>query len=230
MRFNVLTIFPEIFNSYFQESILARALKKKIIQVKFHNIRDYSESKHKAVDDRPYGGGLGMVMKIDPIFKALKKIKIKNRVIVFSPRGKILTQKKIDEYSKLNQLTMICGRYEGIDERVHKLADEVVSIGDYILMGGEIPALIVIEAATRLIPGALGVLDEIKTKPKFRIEERKKELKKRIWGFSEFPQYTRPEIFSPDQGKTKWRTPKELLSGDHKKIQEWRARHTKIII
>lgn len=234
MRFDILTIFPEILEPYFKESLLARAQKEKLIDIRLHNIRDYSENKHKSVDDRPYGGGLGMVLKIEPIFKALKKVKLKGknkkiRVIVFSPRGKTLTQKKVHSYSKLDQLIMISGRYEGIDERVHNLADEVVSVGDYILMGGEIAALAAVESVCRLVPGVIGVMDKIKTKPKFRRKERKQEMIERIWGFSEYPQYTRPEIFSPD-GKKKWRVPKVLLGGDHKKIKEWRDKNTIIII
>ncbi len=233
MRFDIITIFPEIFSSYFKESILARAEKNKLIKIKVHNLRDYSENLHGVVDDRPYGGGLGMVLKVEPIFRALKKIKWKSKkktkVIVFSPRGKILTQKKVFDYSKLDRLIMISGRYEGIDERVNKLADEIISIGDYVLMGGEIPALTIVESVSRLIPGVIGVMDDIKTKSKFRIKERKQELKERIWGFSEFPQYTRPSVFSPNK-QIKWPVPKVLLSGDHKKIKEWRDKNTKIII
>ncbi|MBI3458772.1 tRNA (guanosine(37)-N1)-methyltransferase TrmD [Candidatus Azambacteria bacterium] len=230
--FDVITIFPEILDSYLKESILARAEKKKLIKIKFHNLREYTDDRYQMTDDRPYGGGSGMVLKIEPIFKALKAIKLKAKnkkakIILFSPRGKVLNQQTIDRYSRLDQLIMICGRYEGIDERVNKLVDEVVSVGDYILMGGELPAITVVESVSRLIPGVLGVLDELKNKSKARIKERKKELKEHIWGFTDFPQYTRPEVFSVD-GKKKWRVPKELMTGNHKKIKEWREKHTKM--
>jgi len=233
MRFDIVTIFPEILDSYLKESILARAEKKKLIKIKFHNLRDYSTDRHQIVDDRPYGGGSGMVLKIEPIFRALKKIKSKKKgdkikVILFSPRGKVFNQQTVDRYSKLDQVIMICGRYEGIDERVNKLADEIVSVGDYILMGGELPAITVVESVSRLIPGVLGVLDDLKDKPQARIDERKKELKEHVWGFTDFPQYTRPEVFSSDD-KKKWRVPKELMMGDHQKIKEWREKHTRIM-
>ncbi|HPD19787.1 MAG TPA: tRNA (guanosine(37)-N1)-methyltransferase TrmD [Candidatus Pacearchaeota archaeon] len=212
MQFDIITIFPDIFDSYLKESLLKKALDKKLLKVKIHNLRDYSSDKRKRVDDRPYGGGLGMVMMIEPVARALKKIKKKNsRIILFTPRGKIFNQKKANQLKKYNQIILICGRYEGIDERVKKLADEEISIGEYDLMGGELPALVVIETMARLIPGVIG---------------KKELLKERVTkngGFIEYPQYTRPEVFNS------WKVPKVLLSGNHKKIQEWRDKRKKII-
>lgn len=238
MRFDIITIFPEILESYLKESLLSRAQKEKRLAVKFTNLRDYSGNKHRVTDDRPYGGGLGMVVKVEPVYRAIEAIKKKTKsrtgkkkkvkVIVFSPRGIKLTQKKVYEYSKLDQLIMVSGRYEGIDERVHDLADEVVSIGDYILMGGELPAMVVVESVARLIPGVIGVMDKVKTKTKMQRIERKKELVKRIWGYSEYPQYTRPPEFKSLKGK-KLKVPEVLLQGDHKKIQAWRDAHTTIV-
>lgn len=214
MKFDIITIFPEIFNSYFSESLIDRGQRKKLIKVNIHNLRDWTSDKHKTVDDKPFGGGMGMVMKIDPIFKAVKKIKKgkKTKVVLFTPRGKKFNQKMAYQFSKLNRLILICGRYEGVDERVAKhIADIELSIGDYDLMGGELPAMIVIESVSRLIPGVLGKKELLKE----RITKEK--------GFIEYVQYTRPEIFN------KWRVPKVLLSGNHKKIEEWRKKHRKII-
>ncbi|MCK4454080.1 tRNA (guanosine(37)-N1)-methyltransferase TrmD [Candidatus Parcubacteria bacterium] len=225
MRFDIITIFPEIFDSYFKESLIFRAQKKKLIQIKVHNLRDYTNNRHQVVDDRPFGGGFGMVMKIEPIFKAVKSIKSRvksqeSRVILFTPRGRKFNQKTAYQLSKNDQLILICGRYEGIDERVAKIADMEVSIGDYDLMGGELPAMIVIETVSRLIPGV------IKSQ---LLKERIPSVRGRAGrGFIEYPQYTRPEVFSPKKGVS-WKAPKILLSGDHKKIQEWRKKHQKII-
>ncbi len=236
IKFDIITIFPEIFNSYFSESLILRALKKKLIKINTHNLRDWTFDRHKTVDDRPFGGGLGMVMKIEPIFKAVKKLKKKKKakVILFTPRGKKFNQKMACQFSKLDQLILICGRYEGVDERVAKhIADVELSIGDYDLMGGELPAMVVIETVARLIPGVLG-------KPKLLKERITKEK-----GFIEYPQYTRPEVFSPSPslslpaGKAglrragkkgaNWRVPKVLLSGNHKEIEKWRKKHRKVI-
>ena len=214
IKFNIITIFPNIFDSYFKESLIARAQKNKLIDIKIHNLRDYTSDKHKTVDDKPFGGGLGMTMKVEPIFRAIKSIKKKKKtkVILFTPRGKKFDQKTAYNLSKMDQLIFICGRYEGVDERVaKKIADIELSIGDYVLMGGEIPALVVIESITRLIPGAIGkkeLLTERITKSK---------------GFLEYVQYTRPEIFN------NWKVPKVLLSGDHKKIEKWKKEHGKVI-
>lgn len=219
MKFDIITIFPEIFDFYLNQSLLGKAQKNKVFKVKAHNLRDFTNDKHKTVDDKPFGGGRGMVLKIGPVYKAIKKIKAKKgktKVVLFSPRGKKFDQKMATNWSKLDQLVLICGRYEAIDERVIKFVDEVVSIGDYVLMGGELPALVMMESIIRLLPGAVGNSEAL-------IEERITKDK----AFTEYPQYTRPEIFEAN-GK-KLRAPKVLLSGDHKKIQEWRDKHTKII-
>lgn len=210
MRFDIITIFPKIFDSYFNESILARAQKSKLIEIKTHNLRDYTEDKHNTVDDSPYGGGPGMVMRADVIATAVAKLKSKNekgksRIILFSPAGKKFTQKDAQRLSKYNQLVLVCGRYEGIDNRVEKyLADEIFSVGDFVLSGGEIPAMALVESVSRLIKGVLGKSESI--------EEKR-------YGIG-VPAFTRPEEVVI-KGKKRI-VPKVLLSGDHKKIEEWR--------
>lgn len=210
MTFDVLTIFPEIFDSFLKESLLAKAKEKKLIQINIHNLRDFAEGKHRMVDDTPYGGGPGMVLKIEPIYKAVKKIKTKRAKVIFlSPRGKKFTQKTAQKWAKeLKQLIIISGRYEGIDERVKNISSETISVGDFITLGGEVPAMAIIEAVARLKPGVVGKKTSIE-KPNF-------------------PQYTRPEIFSPKKG-IKWPVPKVLVSGNHKKIEEWRKKKAKEI-
>ena len=160
MRFDILTIFPEIFDSYFNISILKKAQKKKLIKIYTHNLRKWTFDRHQTVDDCPYGGGMGMIFKVEPIFKAvkdLKKKKIKKRrVVLFSPKGDKLTQKKAKRLSKYDQLILICPRYEGVDERVAQyIADEEISIGEYVLTGGELPAMILVDAVSRFIPGVI---------------------------------------------------------------------------
>ena len=219
MVFDIITIFPEIFDSYLRESLIARAQKKRLIKIKVHNLRKWAGNRHQIIDDKPYGGGLGMVLKVEPIYRVVKEIK-KNKeakVILFTPRGKKFNQKIAYQLSKLNQIIMICGRYEGVDERVAKhIADLELSIGDYDLMGGDLPAMVIIETVARLIPRVLG-------KPELLKERITKEK-----GFIEYPQYTRPEIFETSDCK-KLKTPKVLLSGHHKKIAEWRKKHRKVI-
>jgi tRNA (guanine37-N1)-methyltransferase len=213
MRFDILTIFPDIFDSYLSESLFKRAQKNKLVSVRTHNIRDFTDDKHHKVDDRPFGGGPGMVLKVQPIWTAIKKLsqtksrkgKIRTRTILFSTRGKKLDAAVAKRLSKYDRLILICGRYEGVDERVAEyIADEEISIGDYVLSGGELAALVLMEAVSRQIPGFLG----------------KEESLEEING--SFPTYTRPEIFVPQKGKKKWNVPKVLVSGDHKKIDEWR--------
>lgn len=219
IKFDVITVLPEIFTSYLGESLIARAQKKKLIKINIHNLRKWTTDNHKTVDGRPFGGGLGMVLMVEPIYKAIKQIKKdkKAKVILFTPRGQKFTQKLATKLSKQNQIIFICGRYEGVDQRVaEKLADVEISIGDYDLMGGELPAMVCIEAISRLVPGVLG-------KPQL--------LKERITksgGFIEYAQYTRPEIFKTKDGKN-WKVPPVLLSGDHKKIEEWKSSHGKAI-
>lgn len=215
--FNILTIYPTIFDSYFSLAIIKKAIDKKIIKINIHNLRDYSCDNYRSVDDKPYGGGAGMILRVDIIFKAIQKIlkkgKIKSRIIVFSAKGKTLNQKDLERLKKYDNITFICGRFEGIDQRViDKIADEEISIGNYILAGGEIPTLIMVEGITRLLPKVLGNIESLKEES-FKDED-----------FLEAGQYTRPEKFYPDSKNKKkvWRVPKVLLSGNHKKIQEYR--------
>jgi tRNA (guanine37-N1)-methyltransferase len=248
IKFDVLTIFPNIFDSYLNESFIKKARQSGLLEIDIHDIRQFTCDARKSVDDRPYGGGLGMVLKVEPILKTLanflkldfkgSKIKIvpkkreKTKMILFTPRGKQFDQKMAYRFSKLDRLVMICGRYEGVDERVAKnIADMEVSVGPYDLMGGELPAMIVMETIARLVPGVLG-------KPDFLKERVSKEK-----GFIEGVQYTRPEAFDPSpfaiKGKTVkrsaakprlWRVPEVLLQGNHKKICKWREEHQKNIL
>ncbi len=208
-----------MFDSYIQESLISRAQEKRLIKITTHNLRDFADDARGTVDGRPFGGGLGMVLKPEPIFKALKKIKKakKAKIILFTPRGKKFTQKLANQFSKLDQIIFICGRYEGVDQRVaEKMADIELSIGDYDLMGGELPAMVAIESISRLVPGVLGK------------EALLKERITKSGGFIEYAQYTRPEVFEPQKGK-KWRVPKVLIQGDHKKIEAWKNQHGKVI-
>ncbi|MFA5358675.1 MAG: tRNA (guanosine(37)-N1)-methyltransferase TrmD [Patescibacteria group bacterium] len=211
MLFDIITIFPRIFDSYINESILKIAQKKKKVKIRIHNLREVTADRHHTVDDRPYGGGPGMLLMVEPFYKTLKKIKRaeKTHVIMFDPAGKKFDQKMAQKFLTYDQIIMLCGRYEGFDERIKKLVDERISTGDYVLSGGEIPAMTVIEATTRLIPGVLG-----------KHESTKEETFSGDKNYKEYPHYTRPGVFTA--GKQKWRVPKILLSGDHKKIAEWR--------
>jgi len=213
MRFDILTIFPKIFDSYFSETIIKRALKKKLIQINMHNIRDFTTDKHHTVDDRPYGGGPGMIFKLEPIFQALKKInrRKKSKIVVLTPTGKQFNQQMANRFAKLDQLILIAGRYEGIDARVDKLVSDKVSIGPYVLSGGELPAMVIIEAVTRLIPGVLGHKDSAKS-DSFTLNKE----------YLEYPQYTRPAKFK------KWSAPSVLLTGNHKLIEAWRKKKSNI--
>jgi len=211
ISFDIITIFPHIFDSYFKESIIKRAQEQKRISINIYDLRNYTKDKHKTVDDKPYGGGPGMALMIEPVFKAVENLKNKKKVrkrkqkvILFSANGKKFDQKMANKFSKLDQLIMICGRYEGVDERIAKhIADEEISIGDYILTGGEIPTMVVVDAVSRLIPGVLGKQESL--------EEKK----------GSYPVYTRPETFKD------WKVPEVLLSGNHKKIKEWRKKHSR---
>lgn len=218
IRFDILTLFPESF-SYFDQSILKKAKEKKLIEIKIWNLRDFAINKHKTTDDYPYGGGPGMVMKIEPIYYAIKKIKKeyrtkKRKVILTDLRGRIFNQRLAKELSKEKNLIIICGHYEGVDERVKKLVDLSISIGKYVLTGGELPAMIIVDAVSRYIKGVL--------KNPLSLEE------ERYGTLKSTPVYTRPEIFITDEG-LKLKVPKILLSGDHKKIEEWRRKHSKEI-
>lgn len=217
IKFDVITIFPKIFDSYFSESIIKRAKTKGFINIKINNLREYAENKHNTVDDTPYGGGAGMIMKIEPIYNCLKEItankikkKPKTRIILFSAKGKKYTQRDAERLLQYENIILLCGRYEGVDERVaENLCDEEVSIGEFVLTGGEIPAMALIDSVTRLIPGVLGNDESIK------VESHSQE------GYLEYPQYTKPEDFLG------WKVPAVLLSGNHQKIAEWRKDNIK---
>jgi len=210
MRVDILTIFPEIFESgYLKAGILGKAIEKGLITVGIVNIREFADDPHHSTDDRPYGGGEGMVMKPEPIVKAVEslgKAEGNEARILLSPQGERFDQRLAWEFSRYDRLILICGRYEGVDERVKELCvDREVSIGDYVLSGGEVAALVVIDAVARLIPGVLGNYDSV-------MEDSFKD------GLLEYPHYTRPREF---RGKT---VPDVLLCGDHKKIRDWRRK------
>ena len=203
MKFDVLTLFPEMFVSL-KQSILGKAIEKNLIDINLINIRDFSKDKHKKVDDTPYGGGAGMVIKPDVVYDAYKSIKKENaKVIYMSPQGKTLNQKNVEDLSKESHLIILCGHYEGIDQRVlDKIVDEEISIGDYVLTGGEIPAMVLIDSVCRYIDGVLN----------------QESIKEESFsnGLLEYPQYTRPEIFEGQK------VPEILLSGHHENIEKWR--------
>ncbi|WP_353684846.1 tRNA (guanosine(37)-N1)-methyltransferase TrmD [Thermodesulfovibrio sp. 3907-1M] len=209
MKFEVLTIFPEIIECYIKHGVLGKALNKGIVEVKVYNLRDFTSDKHKKVDDYPYGGGAGMVMQIEPFYNAIMHLKADEKprkLVLLSPQGRKFTQKLAQKFMEESKaMVLICGRYEGIDERVKAFVDEEVSIGDYVLSGGELAALVIIDSVVRLIPGALG--DELSA-----VED------SFMKGFLDYPHYTRPEDFKG------MKVPEVLLSGDHKKIALWRKR------
>ena len=212
IQFDVITLFPEIVEPYVGASILGRAQKAKLIEIKAHNLRDWTTDKHKTVDDTPYGGGAGMVMKVEPFEKAVKKVKRrlkKTRVIVTAASGKTFTQEDAKRLAGYDQLIFLCGRYEGIDHRVTEhIADEALSIGNYVLTGGDLPAMVMIDAIARMVPG---VIEAESLASESHTQE----------GFLEYPQYTKPEDYKG------WKVPKILLSGDHKKIAQWREEQAK---
>jgi len=206
LRFDIVSIFPGMFESPVGDSIIQRAREEGLLDLRVHDLRDYSLNKHRKVDDTPFGGGVGMVMNVEPIARvvaAIKKEVPETRTILLSPGGRPFDQEKAWELSRLPSLTLICGRYEGIDERVRlHFVDEEISIGDYILTGGEIPAMVLVEAISRLVPGVLGDPESI-------VEE------SFAGDLLEYPQYTRPRDY---QG---FKVPEILVSGDHKKIRDW---------
>ncbi len=213
MKFNIITIFPEIFSSYFNEGVLKKAIDKKIIKIKTHNLRNFTNDKRKTVDDTVYGGGAGMLLKIEPLHKAIKKIAKKKKtpgqkIILLSAKGKEWNQQLAQKYSKLKSLTLICGRYEGVDERIKNFIDEEISIGNYVLTGGEIGAMTIIDSISRLLPKVLGNKESIKDE-----SHQKKDI-------LEHPQYTKPAIFKI--GKKEYKVPKELISGNHQLIEKWK--------
>lgn len=203
MKFDVLTLFPEMFEPL-NQSIIGKAVEKELIDINLINIRDFSKDKHKKVDDTPYGGGAGMVMRPDVVYDTYKSVKTdKSKVIYMSPQGKTLNQKKVESLSQEEHLIILCGHYEGIDQRVlDKIVDEEISIGDYVLTGGEIPAMVLIDSVCRYVEGVL------------KSESIKEESFSN--GLLEYPQYTRPEIFEGES------VPEILLSGHHENIRKWR--------
>lgn len=205
MNFKVLTIFPEMFNGFINESIIGRAIDKNIINIELINIRNYSKDKHNKVDDSPYGGGPGMVMTPQPIVDCITENKKKDTKIIFlSPKGKKMNQGKIKDLSNNTDLMLICGRYEGLDQRIiDNYVDEEISIGDYVLTGGELPAMVLMDSVSRLIPGVLGDENSFMEDSHFN-------------GLLDHPQYTRPRTYKG------LKVPKVLLSGNHKKIRKWR--------
>ena len=208
MRFDILTIFPELFTSPLQESILRRAIQARQIEVHLHNIRDFATDKQAMTDDRPFGGGEGMVMKPEPIAAAMEQVTVeagdRGKVVLLSPQGRPFNQQLAGELAAESHLVLLCGRYEGVDERVVELmVDEEISIGDYVLTGGELPALVLLDAVTRLLPGVLGCAESASQDTFSR-------------GLLTHPQYTRPREFMGVEA------PEVLLSGDHGAIREWR--------
>lgn len=211
MKISVLTLFPEMFEGPFDHSIIKRAIEGKLLEIELINIRDFGKGKHKIVDDRPYGGGKGMILKVDVLKSAIeasmdKKISKKNsKIILLSAKGDKYNQNFAKTYSKLEQLILICGHYEGVDERILNYVDDEISIGDFVLTGGEIAAMSIIDSTARLIPG---VLDSVATDDESHSKQ----------GILEYPQYTRPEVF---EGK---KVPYVLINGNHEKIKEWREK------
>ncbi len=206
LKFDVLTIFPTMFDGVVNESIVKRAQEKKKVAIKIHDLRDWTKDNHRKVDDRPFGGGPGMVMMPEPIFDAIKDIKGKKKahIILTCAGGTPFTQAKARQLAKKKNIIFICGHYEGVDERVREtLVDESLSIGDYVLTGGELPAMVMIDAVTRLLPGVLGKAESLQSES---FED----------GLLEYPQYTRPAVFK------RKKVPAVLLSGNHKEIEAWR--------
>ena len=217
MRIDMVTIFPEMFAGPFGDSITKRAVDNGILDIHFTNFRDYAEDKHHHVDDTPFGGGAGMVIKPEPMYKAVRDVLGKTqefaanrRVLIMDPSGPTFTQEKAKELAGYDQLVFICGHYEGFDARIYKLADEAISIGDFILTGGELPALVITDAVSRMLPGVLGAPDSAPTDSFYE-------------GLLEFPQYTRPREF---EGMA---VPEVLLSGNHAKIRQWRREQSLLV-
>ena len=209
MQIDIITLFPEMFGGVFGESIIKRAIEKKILEINFVQLRDFAFDKHRQVDDSPFGGGSGMVLKPEPVYRAVRSV-LKNsdenfsrKIIIPDPSGEVFNQKKAKELAKFDRLIFICGHYEGFDARIYDLADEIISIGDYVLTGGEIPVMAIVDSVARMLPNVLGSEESAVTDSFFN----------KILGF---PQYTRPRDF---EGKT---VPEILLSGHHEKIKKWR--------
>ena len=205
---DILTLFPSMFKGPFDESIIKRAQKRGILEIHLHNLREFAFDKHRMVDDVPYGGGGGMVMKVEPLFRAVESIRNEiessPKTILLSPQGEPFTQKKAKELAKEKYLLLICGHYEGVDERVKQhLIDEEISLGDYVLTGGELAAMVVVDVTARMLPGVLGCGDSVRKDSFYE-------------GLLDYPQYTRPAEFRS------WKVPGVLLSGNHQAIEKWR--------
>lgn len=212
MRIDVLTLFPEMFHGVLETSIIGRAIENKILDINLINIRDFAKNKHKQTDDYPYGGGPGMVMSPQPLFDAFYHVLDDKapsaKVIYFSPQGRTLNQEMAKEYAKISHLILLCGHYEGVDQRViDRFVDEEISIGDYILTGGELPAMVFIDCVSRLIPGVLGSSQSVEDESFSK-------------GLLEYPHYTRPQVYEG------LKVPDVLLSGNHKEIEKWRIRES----
>jgi tRNA (guanine37-N1)-methyltransferase len=206
MKIDILTLFPAMFASPFNESIIERARTRKLVEINTVNIRDYAMDKHQQVDDYPYGGGAGMVMKFDVLSRAIEGVKRDNsRFVYLSPQGKRLDQENVVRLARQEHLILLCGHYEGIDERIINLVDEEISIGDYVLSGGELAAMVVVDAVTRLIPGVLG-------------DDNSSQEESFTGGLLEYPHYTRPRIYQGEE------VPEMLLSGHHEQIRLWRKK------
>ncbi len=214
IRFDIITIFPNTIEEYINTGIVRIAKEKGLVHIDTHDLRKWTDDNHKTVDDTPYGGGPGMIMKVEPIYRAIKELKKKNTIVaITTPKGKRLVQSELVDFSKKDNLHMIilCGRYEGFDQRIHDyLVDYEFSVGEYVLSGGELPALILVDGITRLIPGVLG--------NEFSLDEE---------SFNnnslEYPQYTKPDKFNG------WKVPEVLLTGNHKEIDNFRKTHTKMV-
>lgn len=224
LNFHIITIFPNIFDSYFQESIIKRAQDAGVVRIKTYDLRDWTTDKHRTVDDTPYGGGAGMVMKVEPLYKAVSSIRYQvsrgnkdaiTKTVLLSAKGKKWSQALARDYSdKLTDIILVCGRYEGVDERILNYIDEEISIGDYVLTGGELGAMVMVDSITRLLPGALG--NETSAEEESHTEP----------GVLEHPHYTRPEVFQDDDGN-EHKVPDTLLSGNHAEIDKWREQNRK---
>jgi len=222
-KFDIITLFPDVIEPYTKASILGRAQKKRLIKIKAHDLRKFSKDKHKKVDDTPYGGGPGMLMTVQPIDDAVRKVrnklvKKKTRVILTAANGRMFTQADAKRLAKYDQLIFICGRYEGIDHRVEEeIADEVFSVGEYVLTGGELPALIMTDAIARNVSGVLGAESSLEAESYNQT------------GVLEYPQYTKPEVYEFRSGlkKKELKVPKVLLSGDHAMIGAWKQEQSK---
>ena len=208
MRVDIITLFPSMFKGPFEESMIKRARESGVLEINIHNLREFTHNRHRTVDDAPFGGGAGMIMKIEPILEALeflkREVSLSSRVMFLSPQGQILTQDKAKKLAQEKNLILLCGHYEGVDERVREhLIDEEISIGDYVLTGGEVAAMVLVEVIVRMIPGVVGKEESIKKDSFYD-------------SFLDYPQYTRPAEFEG------WKVPQVLLKGNHQAIEKWR--------